>query len=213
MSSIQSTQPVNSIIGSYVKYKFNNIGPTGPIGIPGSSTNTGSTGPTGNTGPIGPTGPNMYNSYGSFLSTSTQTGSTGPSPITYTERSIGNINVSGAYPTSIIVAPVTGIYKILFSAQCYVTNGKHYLEIWPVINGVSVPTSNTRIRLNAQVENCLTVEYFLQMNASDQLEFYMISDDNTGKVQLLCLTQANVPPPNIFIPIVPSIIVTMMLIG
>jgi hypothetical protein len=152
----------------------------------------------------------MYNSYASFLSTTTQTSDTNPLAITYSERSIGNINVSGSYPTSIIVAPVTGVYKILFSAQCYITNGKHYIEIWPVIDGISVPKSNTRIRLDAQVENCLTVEYFLEMNASQQLQFYMISDDNTGKAQLLYLSEDNTKSP--VVPEIPSIIVTMMLI-
>jgi hypothetical protein len=147
--------------------------------------------------------------YGSFLSTTTQLISTIPTAITYTEKTIGNINVIGSYPNSIIVCPISGVYKILFSAQCEVSNGKHYIEIWPVIDGVSVPKSNTRIRLDSQIENCLTVEYFLSMNLNQQLQFYMISDDNS-KAKLLYLSGDNSKNP--VVPEIPSIIVNMILI-
>lgn len=173
---------INSIIGSYIKNKLNlqNIIKS-----------------------------NNNNYYASFLSTTTQPTSINPVSITYTEKTIGNIDVIGPYPTSIIVAPISGVYKVLFSAQCEVSNGKHYIEIWPVIDGVSVPKSNTRIRLDAQIENCLTVEYFLSMNANQQLQFYMISDSSDAK--LLYLAGDNTKTP--VVPAIPSIIVTMMIIS
>ena len=202
-------------------------GATGPTGVPGTAASTGATGATGPTGPTGatgptgipgtaantgatgPTGPVPYNVYGSFLSTSTQNANTNPIAITYTERTIGNINVSGAYPASIIIAPMTGVYKVLFSAQCIVTSGKHYIEIWPVINGTSVPNSNTRLRLDSQTESCLTVEFFLQMNANDQLQLYMISDDVNS--QIIYRTGDNTKVP--VVPAVPSIIVDIFIIS
>lgn len=69
--------------------------------------------------------PIINNFYGSFLSTTSQTCDINPIAITYTEKTIGNIDLSGS---SIIVAPISGVYKVLFSAQCYVTSGKHYLK-------------------------------------------------------------------------------------
>ena len=192
-------------ITSYIKLKLNRPFISGPTGDTGP---VGSIGPTGDTGPVGSTGPPMYQSYGSFLSTSTQNASSDPLAITYSERSLGNINVSGSYPTSIIVIPVTGVYKILFSAQCYILSGKHYIEIWPVINGISVPKSNTRLRLDSQTESCLTVEYFLQLNINDELEFYMISDNSNS--QIIYRTGDNTKNP--VVPDIPSIIVTIMII-
>jgi len=91
--------------------------------------------------------------YGSFLSSTTQNATTtNPVAITYSERTIGTINVNGSFPNSEIVIPTTGIFRVLFSAQCDSSSGTHYLEIFPVVNGTSVSKSNTRIRLNAASE-------------------------------------------------------------
>jgi NADH:ubiquinone oxidoreductase subunit F (NADH-binding) len=106
------------------------------------------------------------------------------------------------------VIPITGIYKILFSAQCDVIASQHYLEIFPVINNVSVPRSNTRIRLSASVENCLTVEYFLSFTANDVLQFYMTGDSTNSRI--VAITEGGGTP---VIPDIPSIIVTIMQIA
>lgn len=90
---------------------------------------------------------------------------------------------------------------------CY--KWKTLFEIWPVIDDVSVPNSNTRIRLDSQIENCLTVEYFLSMNSNQKLQFYMISDSFDAK--LLYLEGDNSKSP--VVPAIPSIIVTMILIS
>jgi len=130
--------------------------------------------------------------------------------ITYDSSTIGTIGVVGAYPTSQILIPLTGTYKILFSAQCDCTNGTHYIEIFPVLNNVSVPDSNTRIALTAGVESCLTVEYFLACQANDVLEFRMTGDStaNASNARLLFVAAATGTP--VAIPAVPSIIVTIM---
>jgi hypothetical protein len=168
-------------------------------------------GPPGPTGPTGPEGPGVSPLYASFFSITTQNATiTNPVAITYSGRSIGSIDVSGTYPNSIIVIPVAGVYKILFSAQCDVSSGTHYLEIFPVVNGTSVPDSNTRIRLNNATEACLVVEYFLSFNANDKLQLFMIGDSTN--VRLLAIPRGG-PPTDPDIPDIPSIIVTIMRIA
>lgn len=200
------------------------LGPTGPTGHQGPTGAEGPRGPTGHQGPTGPeggppgpTGPpgatgflNTY--YGSFISVETQlpTGTTTPIDISFNERTIGNIDLSGTTKLSNIIIPENGVYKILFSAQCDSTSGNNnYLEIWPVINGVSVPKSNTRIFLPSNVENCLTVEYLLELNQNDILQLYMIGTANSRLLYL----PGNPATSPVAIPDIPSIIVTIILIS
>jgi hypothetical protein len=159
----------------------------------------------GCTGPTGPAGPGVKPLYGSFLSMTTQPVTTvNPIAITYSERTIGTININGTYPNSEIVIPTAGVYNILFSAQCDSSSGAHYLEIFPVVNGISVSKSNTRIRVNAAIEACLVVEYILSFNADDKLQLFMIGDNTNAR--LLALTRGSGTP---VVPDIPSIIVNI----
>jgi hypothetical protein len=161
-------------------------------------------------GPTGPQGPGVSPLYASFQSNTTQDATTvNPVAITYSERTIGTIDVvGGTFPNSSILIPTSGVYKILFSAQCDTINGTHYLEIFPVVDGVSVPNSNTRIALTAPVESCLTVEYFLSLNANQVLQIYMIADSTNSR--LLALSRGGGTPS---VPDIPSIILTIMRIA
>jgi hypothetical protein len=208
MSSITYDENFASSVRCVVR-RWNNIGPqgvqgpigfTGPIGpqgIAGSASSTGATGPIGSQGDqgvpgrpgpqgdVGPTG-SVSSTYASFISTQSQfldstNPLTTPVAITYSSRTIGNIGVSGAYPTSSIVIPVSGVYKILFSAQC-VSTGQHYIQIWPVVNGNSISDANTKIRMTSSNESCLTVEYLLQFNQNDILQFYMSGDSINARL-------------------------------
>ena len=123
--------------------------------------------------------------FSSFISSSTQTPNTlnpttNPKAVTYSSKEVGNILLeNNTYPGSKIVIPVTGIYRVLFSAQCDSTSGNgHYLEFWPVVDGTAVPNSNTKIVLNTGAESCLTVEYFLSLNANAKLELYMAGTEH-----------------------------------
>jgi hypothetical protein len=157
-------------------------------------------------GPAGPTGPGVQPLYGSFLSMTTQPVTTAnPVAITYSERTIGSIDVNGTYPNSEITIPVTGVFKVLFSAQCDSSGGTHYLEIFPVINGTSVPKSNTRIRLASATEACLVVEYILSFNANDKLQLFMIGDNTNAR--LIAIPRGNGTTP--VVPDIPSIIVNV----
>lgn len=167
-------------------------------------------GPIGPAGPAGPAGPGVSPVYGSFLSSSTQNaGSPNPIPITYSEKTLGNMNVSGAFPTSQIVIPTTGVYKVLFSAQCDSYSGQHTLHIFPVVNGTPVADSNTKIKLSANVESCLTVEYFLSLSAGSTIQFYMYGDTPDARIVAFAGDASKTPP----IPAIPSIIVTIMQIA
>ena len=143
--------------------------------------------------------------YGSFLSSTTQNATTtNPVAITYSERTIGTINVNGSFPNSEIVIPIKGIFKVLFSAQCDTSSGTHYLDIFPVVNGTSVSKSNTRIRLAATTEACLVVEYILSFNANDKLQLFMIGSSTNAR--LLAITAGGGTP---VVPDVPSIIMNV----
>jgi hypothetical protein len=198
---------VPSVIVSVLQSAYNGAtGPTGPTGP------TGATGPSGGpTGPTGATGPGVVPLYGAFISKSNQTPSatnpeTTPVAITYDERTIGSIGVTGSYPTSGIVISQAGTYRVQFSAQAYSSSSTHYLEIWPVINGISVPDTNTKIRVPSSTEVCLTVEYFLSFAANDVLELYMIGDSVNGYLVYYTGNPATTPA----IPNIPSIILTVM---
>jgi hypothetical protein len=167
-------------------------------------------GAQGPPGPTGPAGPGVSPLYGSFLSNTSQSATTvNPIAITYSERTIGSINTSGGtYPNSVIVIPTTGVYKVLFSAQCDTVSAAAFLDIFPVVNGTSVPDSNTRIRLSVGVESCLTVEYFLSFNANETLQFYMVGSSTNARI--LAITRGGGTPT---IPNIPSIIITIMQIA
>jgi hypothetical protein len=76
------------------------------------------------------------------------------------------------------------------------------------VNGTSVPDSNTRIRLTAAVESCLTAEYFLSFAAGDKLQLFAFGD--SANARILAITRGGGTPT---IPDIPSIILTIQRIG
>ena len=178
-------------------------------GAKGDTGTTGSQGIQGDIGPTGPTGPGIAPLYGSFISNTSQSPDalnplTVPVAITYSSRVAGTIATSSGntYPNSQILIPTTGVYRVLFSAQCLCSNGKHYLEIFPAINNISVPDSNTRIKIDANVENCLTVEYILPLSQNDLLQLFMVADSTNIGIVSFTGNPATSPA----IPDIPSII-------
>jgi len=168
-------------------------------------------------GPQGPQGPGVEPLYASFISITEQstvaiTGNPNSKAITYDSRTIGTINILGTFPSSQIVIPTAGTYRICFSAQCDSTGGTHVIEIFAVVNGASVPDTNTRVKVNAGVETCLTVEYFLVFNVNDVLQLYMTGDNtaNADNARLLYLPSVPaIPVGGVNIPATPSIILTV----
>jgi hypothetical protein len=192
-------------------------GPAGTTGATGA-TGIGATGATGATGfgftgATGATGQGFTPQIGSFISIVDQgppisNPETTPVAITFSSRTEGNINVVGAYPTGQILIPVTGTYRFLFSAQC-ISTGSHYIEIWPTVNGTSIPDSNTRLRVPSNTETCLTVEYIVSFNANDTLQLYLRGDSDNGHLVYIPGNPATTP----VVPNIPSIILTIHRIG
>ena len=193
-------------------------GPTGPVGVTGPTGPVGVTGPTGPgglTGPIGVTGPVAFlPQIGSFISNTDHipdatNPSTVPVAITFSSRTEGTINVVGStFPNSQIVIPVTGIYRFLFSGQC-ISTGSNYIEIWPVINGTTLPDSNTRLRVPSNTETCLTVEYIVSFNTNDILQLYLCGGSSNTHLVFIAGNPTTTPA----IPDCPSIILTIHRIG
>lgn len=171
-------------------------------------------------GPPGPPGPGVAPLYGSFISTVTQdsvliTDNPNSKPIEYSSKTLGAINtLNGIFPNSKIVIPVTGVYRILFSAQIDSTGGVRTIEIFPVVNGTSVANSNTRAVADFANENCLTVEFFLPLDVNDIFELYMTgaaAPALPGRILALPAVAAIGGGPTI--PAIPSIILTIQRIG
>jgi hypothetical protein len=163
----------------------------------------------GPTGPQGPPGYGFVPKYGSFISNINQYPSatnpaTTPVAITFSSRTEGNITIVNTYPSSQILIPTTGTYRFLFSAQC-ISTGSHYIEIWPVINGDSLPDSNTRIRIGSSTESCLTIEYIVSFKQYDILQLYMRGDSVSGHLVYIAGNPNTTPA----IPDIPSIILTI----
>ncbi len=171
-------------------------GPAGPPGPPGAD---------GAQGPQGIPGSGVPSYYGSFTSLTTQNAGLTPVVITFDQRDIGTIQLVGSAPSSQIRVNTTGVYKILFSAQI-VSTGSNYIEIWPVVNGTSIPASNTRFKVPSNTEACLTVEYFLPLNANDTVQLYMRGDSTAIKIVTYPADGTTTPT----IPAIPSIILTVM---
>jgi len=168
----------------------------------------------GSTGSTGPTGPGVSPLFGSFISTTAQTPdptnpTTVPVTITYSSSTNGTIDVSGGtYPNSQIIIPTQGTYRVSFSAQCSST-ASNIIEIWPVVNGVSVANSNRHLTVQSNTQGCLTVEYIVLFNTNDVLQLYMIGDSNNVGITYYPGNPSTTPA----IPDVPSIILTIVRIG
>jgi hypothetical protein len=147
-------------------------------------------------------------SYASFYSSTTQsTGTTNPALITFDGISIGTTDIStqNPFPDGVIVLETAGVYRIIFSAQCESSSGNHYLEIFPVIDGTSLPDSNTRIALTNNTEACLVVEYIVSVGAFSQLELFTFGDNTNAQLIAFTGDGTKTPP----IPDTPSIILNI----
>lgn len=142
--------------------------------------------------------------YGSFYDTTTQTATVinTAKAITFNTTDLS----SGVYlgsPTSRIYVDTEGIYNFDTSFQLDKTaGGTGIFDIWFRLNGVDVPDSASRIRIqgnNAEIFSSLN--YFFELKANDYVEL-MFSVDSLS-VEITAFPAA-VPHPGI-----PSIILTV----
>jgi hypothetical protein len=147
--------------------------------------------------------------YGSFSSTQTQTLTSNVAlPITYDTADLTPVGMTCALaPSSDIVITRAGTYKCLASAQCDKTSGGGAgdLEMWVAVNGTAVPNSATRLAINQNIEQVMTVEWFLDVSEGDAVSVNTYSPDNG--LQLLAV------PASSPVPAIPSIITTVLRIA
>ena len=142
--------------------------------------------------------------YGQFLDTTTQTATAinTPKAITFNTTDV----TSGVYlgsPTSRIIVDTEGVYNVIFSIQLDKTSGgTGIFWVWPRINGVDVPDSNSQVQIQGNnAEQLVTIGYFFKMKANDYLEMMFAVNDVSVEMTAF--------PASAFYPSIPSIILTV----
>jgi hypothetical protein len=142
--------------------------------------------------------------YGSFYDTTTQTATVinTAKAITFNTTDLS----SGVYlgsPTSRVYVDTEGVYNFDTSFQLDKTaGGTGIFDIWFRLNGVDVPDSASRIRIqgnNAEIFSSLN--YFFELKANDYVELMFAVDDLSVEIKAF---PAAAPHPGI-----PSIILTV----
>lgn len=94
-------------------------------------------------------------------------------PITYNTTLVSNGVVPvGAFPTSQLRVLHTGVYKVLFSAQLdkFGGGGTDNFQLWFRLNGTNILASSSEVDTTQQINQVMTVELVLSMNANDIIE-------------------------------------------
>jgi hypothetical protein len=142
--------------------------------------------------------------YGSFYDTTTQTATAinTPEAVTFNTTDVSNGVYIGS-PTSRIYVDEHSIYNFLFSIQLDKTSGgSGIFWVWPRINGVDVPDSNSQIQIQGNnAEQLVTVGYFFDLKAGDYVEIMFAVNDTTVRMDYF--------PASAFYPAIPSIILTV----
>jgi hypothetical protein len=141
--------------------------------------------------------------YGAFHSNTTQTAGAVNTAyaMTYDVTDLSfNVYVSSA---SRVYVASAGVYNFQFSAQLEKTTGNAgAVYIWPRINGVDIPDSATKIRIQGNnAETVAAWNFVFQVNAGDYFELMWSTDDTTCQI---FASAASSPVPSI-----PSVILTV----
>jgi len=142
--------------------------------------------------------------YGAFHSTLTQTA---VAINTAYGMTLNATDVSfGVYvgtPTSRVYLDTEGLYNFQFSAQLGKTaGGLGAVYIWVRINGIDIPDSATKIRIQGNNAECVAAwNFVLLVNAGDYFELMWSTDDTTCQI---FASAASSPVPSI-----PSVILTV----
>lgn len=105
-----------------------------------------------------------------------------------------------------------GIWKFAYSIQLDKSGGgTSVADFWIKINGTNVPRSASRTTVSGQNgENFVYCEYILSLNLNDTIQVYFSSPDNTmAATAFPAQLTGNYAPPN-DVPLVPSIISTLV---
>lgn len=150
--------------------------------------------------------------YGVFSDTATKTPAAiyTPYAITFNTTDFAN-GFSRGSPTSRIVASTSGLYNFQFSVQ--LSSGSSSAKkvwIWPRVNGVDVPNSNSEVSISANGEaQVASWNWTLSLNANDYFEIMYAVDDTNVQLPALPATTGAVGTSTFARPAVPSIILTV----
>ena len=150
--------------------------------------------------------------YGSFSFTGTQIinplfPAIAPLVLRYDTQDIVPQGISLVLPASEeLEVALGGVYKVLASVQLDRTvGGNSIIDMYPAVNGTAVPSSATKLSINQNQEDIMTVEWFLQLNTNDTVSIVLFSTDAGN--------QALGVPANPPVPAIPSIITTILRIA
>jgi hypothetical protein len=142
--------------------------------------------------------------YGQFYDTTTQVAGAinTPQAITFNTTDVTRGVFLGT-PSSRVTVDTEGVYNFLFSIQLDKTSGgTGIFWVWPRINGVDVPDSNSQVQIQGNnAEQLVTVGYFFELKANDYVEIMFAVNDITVQVDSF--------PASAFYPAIPSIILTV----
>lgn len=131
----------------------------------------------------------------------TGTGGNGTYTVTGAAGTIASASLSSRAKDRISFG-TAGYYNVQFSAQVSKsTGGQAYVWIWPRINGVDVPESNTKLSIQGTTSEVVAAWNFVLPVANDDYFQLMFAADNANVVLLS-------ESANAFSPAIPSVILT-----
>ena len=116
-----------------------------------------------------------------------------------------NINKS-VTDSSKIYPAIAGYFNIQFSAQCLkASGGTDLIWIWPRVNGVDIPNSNTKVAMNNSTgSQVLAWNFVLPLNQGDYFQLYWATN---GAIQLYN------EGANAFSPAIPSLLLSITFVS
>ena len=143
--------------------------------------------------------------HASYFDTTTQTNPVANTVNLFTFNSVvSDYEVTRGTPTSKIYVANTGVYNFQFSAQLDKSGGSaSAVYIWPRINGVNVPDSNTKIVIDGPNNEIVAAwNFVLVMEANDYFELAWESADTDVIIPYVAATNNR--------PAIPSIILSVV---
>lgn len=161
---------------------------------------------------IGPAGGGVPPHQGALYSTSSQrvNADDSPTPIVFQQEDLSvkdGVSWGGVADPSLVRITHAGIYNFQWSAQLDMSvNNTHTIYIWPKVNGVVVPWSNTSYTLDTNKDRIApALNYVFAMPANSTFELLMASSEDTMEI-LADPTTASGPE-------IPGLILTVTRVG
>lgn len=132
--------------------------------------------------PAGSGGGGGATAYGSFSSTQTQGIPAGDAlPLVYDTADITAVGMSCVLPSTDITIAAAGVYKVSAAALCNRTGTlEGDVEMWITVN--AVPTTAGRINIVQGVEDILSAEWLVNVDAGDIVNLVVFSNQPDNEV-------------------------------